>query len=47
MKTEEEICQGYGQKKSLTSVMCQVSVFFYKVFGLVGGGSVIKGAYPV
>ena len=30
----------------LSHVMCQI-FFFYKVVKLIGGGSVINGAYPV
>ena len=40
-----------GVRCQVSGVSCQVSgvtcIFFYKVVELVGGGSVINGAYPV
>ena len=46
------MCQVSGVKCHVSYVRCQVShvfVFFFldKDVGLVGGGSVINGAYPV
>ena len=47
------MCQVSGVTCQVSRVRCLVShiffyfIFFYKVVGLVGGGSVINGAYPV
>ena len=48
------ICHVSCVRCQVSGVTCQVSdffnfkfLFFYKVVGLVGGGSVINGAYPV
>ena len=42
-------CQVSGIKCQVPGFMCQIFFlfFFYKLVGLVGGGSVINGAYPV
>ena len=46
------MCQVSHVRYHMSGVTCQVShvtyfYFFYKVVELVGGGSVINGAYPV
>ena len=44
-------CHVSGVRYQVSGVRCQMSgdffFYFYKVVGLVGGGSVINGAYPV
>ena len=43
-------CQVSGVRCQVSGVRCQViflDFFFYKLLELVGGGSVINGAYPV